>query len=195
MANCCLDTVVFHSLEGCQEDFNRLKDAVSACFSIASITSDASFDRLFIYAGLPTDEIYLRGTMVHKDIQDTCLTLWCDSCWIPLSDAYRMISEFYHVGYVYCAEEPGCGIYVNTDASGRFLNNRYKVILYWEEEVFDHSLGTLMQNAGGDDADFYFPSKDKLLQWFEENGGITASSAEELSAMFPNESVAIHLFE
>lgn len=53
-----------------------------------------------------------------------------ETAWSPHMEVLqKMLAEKYHntIRMVYTAEEPGCGVYYNSDTEGRFFSTRYKV--------------------------------------------------------------------
>lgn len=110
---------------------------------------------------------------------------------IQKGEAYLCLANHFGVCFELEAEEPGCGIYINTDINGAYRTNQYKA--YLSERPEDSSLDMLFDNAHGD-TDFYFSSDKELLQWFRECGGITADSIETLRETLDCEYVSIHEF-
>ena|GEM_PF-6433852 len=48
-----------------------------------------------------------------------------ETAWGPLPEVWDLMAEKYNLSYVYCSEECGCAVYVNTDSEGRFFSDRY----------------------------------------------------------------------
>lgn len=192
MANVCMDTVVFYAAsDGQEKGLAALKQAVNDCYPAGTSVDDSRLCRIFEQNGIPTDGISLRSNVVDVCTEDSHITLYCDSAWNPMYEAYLSIANYFGVSFELEAEEPGSSIYINTDINGAYLTNQYKA--YLSERPSDGSLNMLFDNAHGD-TDFYFSSDKELLQWFQECGGITTDSVETLQAALNHEYVFIHEF-
>lgn len=192
MANVCMDTVVFYAAsDGQEKGLAALKQAVNDCYPAGTSVDDSRLCRIFEQNGIPTDGISLRSNVVDVCTEDSHITLYCDSAWNPMYEAYLSIANYFGVSFELEAEEPGSSIYINTDINGAYLTNQYKA--YLSERPSDGSLNMLFDNAHGD-TDFYFSSDKELLQWFHECGGITTDSVETLQAALNHEYVSIHEF-
>ncbi|GEM_PF-3354077 len=193
MANVCMDTVVFFAAENDQKKgFLRLRQAVAECYPAGTAAHDTRLCRIFEQNDIPEDGACLRSDVVDVSLEDDRIVLFCDSVWSPMYTAYLCIARHFGVGFELKAEEPGCGIYINTDVKGAYLTDRYLVCL--SEPPPDGSLGRLFADPHGD-TDFYFDSEDDLLRWFKERGGIVADSVQELRDTVDDEYVSIHEFE
>ncbi len=96
---------------------------------------------IYLSAGYGMEELLerkfmMRGfdaqvSMSERKSGDGCdvVEIWLQTAWEPyIEDFRKMMSEKYPGLRAEClAEEPGCGIYVNTDASGDLFNVRWKV--------------------------------------------------------------------
>ncbi len=192
MANICMDTVVFYAISDRQEKrLDTLKQAVNDCYPAGTSVDDSGLCRIFEQNDIPTNGINLRSNVVDVCTEDSYITLYCDSAWNPMYEAYLCLANHFGVCFELEAEEPGCGIYINTDINGAYRTNQYKA--YLSERPEDSSLDMLFDNAHGD-TDFYFSSDKELLQWFRERGGITADSIETLRETLDCEYVSIHEF-
>ena len=193
MANICMDTVVFYAASDEQESgLAKLRKAVSACYPTGTSVDGSMLRRIFERNGIPTDGLCLRSDVVDTSlVEDGCITLNCDSAWTPVYEAYSRLAGHFGVSFELQAEESGCGVYINTDISGSYLPTLYKA--YLSERAEDGSLDALFDAAGGD-TDLYFESDKKLLQWFQERGGISASTLEELKEHLDEDCVSIHEF-
>jgi len=188
-----MDTVVFFVAKNNQKKgFLRLKQAVADCYPAGAAAHDTRLRKIFEQNDIPTDGLCLRSDVVDVSLEDDYVVLCCDSAWSPMYTAYLCLAHHFGVGFELRAEEPGCGIYINTDVKGTYLTDRYLVCL--SEPPSDGSLDRLFADPYGD-TDFYFDSEDDLLQWFKERGGIAAGSVQELRDTLDEEYVAIHEFE
>lgn len=90
-----------------------------------------------------------------------------DDAWEPKTMAFDMIisaREFSGLSYVYVAEEPGCGIYVNTDEDRIIFKDSYKIEC--PEGYLDFDIE-------------YFETEDAFLATLDDVFGILANSFEE----------------
>ena len=193
MANICMDTVVFYAVSDRQKSgLAALRQAVNACYPIGTSVDDSRLCRIFELNGIPTNNLNLRSNIINTSfVEDDHITLYCDSAWNPMYEAYSRLADYFGVSFELQAEESGCGVYINTDISGNYLSIHYKA--YLSERAEDNSLDALFDAAGGD-TDFYFNSEKDLLQWFRECGGISAATLKELKEHLAENCVSIHEF-
>lgn len=193
MANICMDTVVFYAASPGQEaGLAALRIAIEASYPAGTSVDDSRLCRIFEQNSIPTDGLNLRSDVVDVSlIKDGHITLYCDSAWNPMYEAYLSLANHFGVSFELQAEESGCGVYINTDIYGTYLTTHYKV--YLSERPEDGSLDALFDAADGD-TDFYFDSVDDLLQWFRERGAIAADSLEALQDILDDGYVSIHEF-
>lgn len=193
MSNICMDTVVFYAAsEGQEKGLAALRQAVSACYPDGTSVDGSRLCRIFEQNSIPTDGLNLRSNVTYTDLAgDGHITLYCDSAWNPMYEAYLCLADHFGVSFELQAEESGCGVYINTDINGAYLPTHYKA--YLSERAQDGSLDTLFDNSGGD-TDFYFHSEDDLLRWFKERGGIDADSVRALQDILDADYVSIHEF-
>ena len=122
MANICMDTVVFFAASDTQKDgFSRLKKAVADCYPPQITVDDAGLCRIFEQNGIPVDGLCLRSDITDISLEDDHITLYCDSAWNPMYEAYLSLASHFGVCFELEAEESGCGIYINTDINGTYL--------------------------------------------------------------------------
>ena len=193
MSNICMDTVVFYAAsEGKEKGLAALRQAVSACYPDGTSVDGSRLCRIFEQNSIPTDGLNLRSNVTYTDLAgDGHITLYCDSAWNPMYEAYLCLADHFGVSFELQAEESGCGVYINTDINGAYLPTHYKA--YLSERAQDGSLDTLFDAAGGD-TDLYFESDRELLQWFREHGGIPAATLEELRGHLDEDCISIHEF-
>ena len=113
MANICCDDVCFFSddnAEGVESLWKDLETAITPGYK----DDLGNIRRLFLHAGIATDGIRLRGTIIDMGKNDTRILLSLDTAWRPLHDAYTAIANTYGVSFVMRSMEPGCGIFYNT---------------------------------------------------------------------------------
>lgn len=116
-------------------------------------------------------------TVTIKDERTGYFEIQFDSAWEPQMDAVDIAikaalrgEECIDVDYVFVAEEPGEGIYINTDECGMFYNERYIV-------DFDYS------EDNGEGGVEYFETLDETLQFFNELTGLSVKTLAEAQAV------------
>lgn len=193
MANICMDTIVFYAISEEQESgLAALRQAVSACYPDRTSANDSRLCRIFEQNNIPMDGLSLRSNVVDTSLdEDGLITLYCDSAWSPVYEAYLCLADYFNVSFELQAEESGCGVYINTDINGVYLPTHYKADL--SERPEDGFLDAVFDNADGD-TDLYFASEDEMLQWFRERGGINADSIRALRDILGDGFVSIHEF-
>ncbi len=193
MANICMDTVVFYAASEAQEKgLAALRSSIASCYPTGVSANDIRLCRIFEQNSIPTDGIDLRSDVVDTTLaRDGHVTLYCDSAWSPMYEAYLCLAHHFGVSFELQAEESGFDVYINTDINGAYLPTRYKA--YLSERPEDGSLDALFDDADGD-TDLYFDSEDDLLKWFSECGGIDADSAQALQDILDADYVSIHEF-
>ncbi len=193
MANICMDTVVFYAASDAQEKgLAALRQAVNDCYPVGTSADDASLLRIFEQNNIKADGLDLRSDVVDTTLAgEGHITLYCDSAWSPMYEAYLCLADHFGVSFELQAEESGNGVYINTDINGAYLPTHYKA--YLSERPEDGSLDALFDDANGD-TDFYFDSEADLLQWFAECGSIAADSAQALQDILDDGYVSIHGF-
>ena len=91
--------------------------------------------RLFLYKNVPTEHLpYCRGFVDDIELYEYLLIRSSDA-WEPMLDAYEKIADMYDLDFVIKAEEPGQGIYLNTDIEGNFFTERYIFEFFVESYV------------------------------------------------------------
>lgn len=193
MANICMDTVVFYAASDEQENgLAALRSSIASCYPVGASANDIRLCRIFEQNNIPTDGIDLRSDVVDTSlVEDSHITLYCDSAWSPMYEAYLCLADHFGVSFELQAEESGCGIYINTDINGAYLPTHYKT--YLSEKPEDGSLDALFDDADGD-TDLYFDSETDLLRWFAECGSIVADSAQALQDILDADYISIHEF-
>jgi len=66
----------------------------------------------------------------------------------------------YDLKYVYQADEPGCGLYLNSDVERRFLIDKFKIDFVASADIPE------MNIENGDDCCEYFDSESSIVEWF-----------------------------
>lgn len=111
-------------LEFCPQNFTLTKDSITCTYN----GTDVRFRGSIIYLEI-TDE----------DTNDPYISVQTETAWEPMYDMWDMILAecgFTDIKYVYSSEEPGMGIYINTDKKGKFFSEKYRVEVYISDEFY-----------------------------------------------------------
>lgn len=89
-------------------------------------------------------DIRFRGSIIYLEINDAgtngpYISLQTETAWEPMYDMWDMILAecgFTDIKYVYSSEEPGMGIYINTDTEGRFFPEIYRIEVYISDDFY-----------------------------------------------------------
>lgn len=100
--------------------------------------------------------VSFRGTILDMsfDTDDGALRVTTETAWEPMEELWKMLLEvcdYTDVTYVFQAEEPGCGIYINTDMEGRFFLDAYHVEVFIHDDFYCYET-------------FYPSSEEELLE-------------------------------
>lgn len=192
MANLCMDTVVFYAASKEQEkSLATFGQTVTSCYYACTSPMEHEMRRIFEQCGIPTANICLSSDLLDMLWEEDCVTLYCASKWSPIYEGYTRLARHFGINFVLQAEEPGFGIYTNTDTYREYLTTQYKVFLSKKPE--DGSLDALFEEAG-EETDFYFESDEDVLEWFRDYAAIDASTVEELRGHLNTTYVRIHEF-
>lgn len=193
MANICCDTVVFYLEDGADiSSLHKFVNDLKTCYPELTEASDDWIGILFEHLHLPTENLHLRGSIIHMEIQDAYIRLNVDAAWRPLFHAYQALADYYGLQFVFQAEEAGASIFVNTDAYGLFLDTRYRILLYLENDASGTPYEKLCKAQT--DTDFYFSSEKEMLSWLSEYG-IFADSAEELEEKLDEDFMQLNVYD
>ena len=187
MANICCDDVCFFSddnPEGIASLWKDLDTAITPGYK----DDLGSIRRLFLHAGIATDGISLRGTIIDMEKNDTRILLSLDTAWRPLYDAYTAIANTYGVSFVMRSMEPGCGIFYNTDNTGNTFPDRYCVT---GETSIDTPCGIPLEEKVAYGT--AFSSENALMETFHDLG-YTEKTLEALADTLDEQGVYIHSY-
>lgn len=110
-------------------------------------------------------EIRHRGSIIDiYEHSDDAFMVTCEDAWAPMVELWRAVIEhFPEVSFDIRAEEPGCGLYLNTDTSGVYFPDRFLV-----ELDYDYALNEEIKQIAEawpirpGDREFYENEKDLL---------------------------------
>ena len=187
MANICCDDVCFFSddnAEGIESLWKDLETAITPGYK----DDLGSIRHLFLHAGIATDGISLRGTIIDMEKNDTRILLSLDTALRPLHDAYTAIANTYGVSFVMRSMEPGCGIFYNTDDTGNTFPDRYCVT---GETSIDTPSGIPLEEKV--DYGTSFSSENALMETFHDLG-YPEETLEALAGTLDEQGVYIHSY-
>ncbi len=147
--------------------------------------------------GIDWRKVRCRGQIVDFNSfeEDGYLELWQEDAWGPNTEYLKEIIKKagYDLDLVYVAEEPGCGVYINTDTSGDYFPERYLIDFLVSQDIPELGLKT------GDELYEYFENESTALSALARFGLYFRSMKEakesfnEYSDSF--EYSGIHLFQ
>ena len=79
------------------------------------------------------ESVKCRGAIEFIDdkiveVSPMCFSIRTETAWEPMVELWEAVTAKYRgVSFVYLAEESGLGIFINTDRSGRFYTERYRL--------------------------------------------------------------------
>jgi hypothetical protein len=124
MPNWCINNILFF---GDRQNVAKLYEDWDTALKTVSEGDDGWIGRLLIYKGIDPGKVYCRGSADCLEMQNNGLFVITADAWLPMFAFYDYVADLYGLQYVLMAEEPGNGIYINTDAEGRFFPERYIV--------------------------------------------------------------------
>jgi hypothetical protein len=124
MPNWCINNILF---SGDRQNVAKLYEDWDTAIKTIAEGDDGWLGRLLIYKGIDPAKIYCRGFADCLELQDNGLFVITSDAWLPMFVFYDYVADLYGLQYVLMAEEPGNGIYINTDIEGRFFPERYIV--------------------------------------------------------------------
>jgi len=151
MANWCYNYIAIYrsdlrgeSLRQIQDLYVKLKSFGTAGSILGEPKKDSEgnyveqdwYGNLLMMCGVPEKDIECRGSIQDVQWKDDgiedggWIEIQTETAWSPqVGDVIgRMLEDYYpDLCYEFVAEEPGCEIYINTDTTGRFYTERYKI--------------------------------------------------------------------
>jgi hypothetical protein len=186
MPNWCSNSIAFYQEDG----GNTMVEAFYADVQKYQDYTDPETGKASDWVGhwlqsnrVDTDNLYTRGFFTSCELYADHVRIDMETAWAPLPEVWDLMAEKYELAYVYIAEEPGCAVYVNTDAAGRFFSTRY-MINYFDVDDLGLDAGTMaeygerLREIGGEA--IYFDSFEKAVETFEGFGFVT-DDVEELN--------------
>ena len=133
MANYCSNCIAFFGND--LDKLEHLRKMMDATFNLSEYGSIRDFVMSYGYAKEEAisftdgrDSFIEVDFEVSKDDESYYFTIQTESAWNPNVEVFRkVITDHYEdeIDFVHCSEEPGFAIYVNTDTTGRFYEDKY----------------------------------------------------------------------
>lgn len=130
------------AVKGDKKELDILYGKINLCKARAKVNHNWDLFELFIEHGYKKEEIlkdrfpYIGGSIdqvneptYHEELKCWYMYIYNTTRWSPMIEGFnKILSENYRsLSAVYRAEEPGCDIYINTDSSGTFFDDRYYI--------------------------------------------------------------------
>jgi len=169
MPNWCDTKFVFYGNKNeILEFYNRLKRILDSPNHISNEFKKSWLGNILMDYGFDWENAPCRGNVddIADDVtvegNEACFSLNTTSAWSPLTEMWDLIlkKEYPSVKYVYLAIEPGSGIFINTDTSGKYLTEKYLLDLVLPEEMCKEDV----------DVDIYefYDSPEEILEELEK---------------------------
>lgn len=168
MPNWCATTVIF---TGDKSNLKRFhSDFMKAQRSITE-GDPGWIGKLLVYKGIDWKNVDCRGFYDYIRFEDDHVTLDSEDAWGPCTEVYDIFAKIYNLSYVLKAEEPGCGVYINTDIEGQFFPEKYIFEVY-DANLFELNLfknDTQLQEIFKQlDSIRYFENDAEILDQFKD---------------------------
>ena len=133
MANYCSNCIAFFGND--LDKLEHLRKMMDTTFNLSEYGSIRDFVMSYGYAKEEAinftdgrDSFIEVDFEVTKDDESYYFTIQTESAWNPNVEVFRkVITDHYEdeIDFVHCSEEPGFAVYVNTDTTGRFYEDKY----------------------------------------------------------------------
>jgi len=208
MPNWCSNKYAFYTNDENKDELQRLHEKLSTIIETPSEVKNG-FDpgwlgEVAIKHGLDWEKISCRGSIEYLDDYDpdsNFFTLDSETAWAPTNELWAaVIAQYEGVAFVYIAEEPGMGIFTNTDTEGIFFTERYLFEIYGDAAIPEGWYAG-QEKPGCLEMREYFQDFEELADYCADFTGKEFSTLEELQSYFndifdeeDNTSVSIHEF-
>jgi len=183
MANICCNKYAFYSNDESTDELKRFHKNLSAIMETPTKDSTIGLDLVVTMHGLDCNKIACKGTIDNLgdySPESNFFTLNSDTAWAPTEGLWKVVTAQYKgVSFVYIAEECGANIYVNTDAEGLYLPERYLLEICGDALIPD---GWYANQEKPDYLDIrdYFNNFDDLMDYCTELTGKNFDTLKEL---------------
>jgi hypothetical protein len=188
MANMCSSKYAFFTSDENKAELKRLYKNLSDIIEPPNAPKDYDagwLGNIVIWHGINRDRISCRGYTGHLDDYDpdsNFFTLETETAWSPTTELWEAVIALYEgISFVYIAEEPGSGIYTNTDIEGTYFCDRYLINIYGDTPIPEGwFLGE--DKPPHIDINEYFECFDRLRDYFSDVTGKDFSTLEEMQS-------------
>ena len=141
MPNWCSSSYCISGPKKAVEDAKKfIEDALKAAPNKDASSPESWLGQIVIACGLDPDKVSCRGWIeaiegveeIRVGLKDiSYFYLYSEDAWGPMPEVFLLMIEKKFSGkgleLCYTAEEPGCGLYCNTDSSGMFFPEKWIV--------------------------------------------------------------------
>ena len=189
MPNWCFSKYAFFTTNENKDELLRLHTNLSAIMETPSEIENGSepgwLGKVAIKHGLDWEKISCRGSIEHLEDYEpgsSFFTLDCDTAWTPMDELWEaVIAQYEGLSYVYIAEEPGMGIFVNTDTEGIYFPEKYLMEIYGDAPIPDGWYAN-QDKPGCFDIREYFKDFEELADYCAKLTGKEFGTLEELQS-------------
>ena len=181
MPNWCTTNITFEGNKKDIKDFHeKLIKITQAPSRIKNDFGSHWLGNVVDFFGFDWNEIRCRGSISCIEAsfdsnEELCnFEIITDTAWMPMINMWNLIIEKYYpsISFVYVAEEPGCGVFINTDTEGKYYTDQFILDLCIPIENIDKYE--------------YLESEKQLIECVEQLLNKTFSSAKEIDDYFNN---------
>ena len=191
MANICCCKYVFYTDDGNTDELTRLYKNLVTIIQPPEIKNDyepAWLGNVATWHGIDWENtISCRGSIEllgGYELGNDYFTLYSDTAWSPTDELWEaVVTQYEGVSFVYVAEEPGMGIFTNTDSEGIYLSEKYLIEIYGNAPIPE---GWYPDQDKPECLEIreYFSDFEELADYCTEFTGQEFSSIEELQSYF-----------
>jgi len=166
---------------------NNLSEVLQTPSEVENGFEPGWLGKVAIKHGLDWESFSCRGDIEElEEYEPECshFSMGSETAWGPTNELWEAVIEQYEgVSFVYIAEEPNMGIFINTDVDGTYLSERYLLEIYSEKPIPDEWYPG--QEKPGHLAIYeYFDDFEELAEFCTELTGKIFNSIEESQDYF-----------
>lgn len=177
MANNCCTNVAIYS-DGTRESEAELRELASILEQINSNPRNTWEGHVLEALGINPENVRCRGNICDVDVNADYILIYCDDAWSPQTEVWDAVTDHFDtLAYVYTAEEPGCGIFINTDCSGDYFIERYRTYYEFDNHSEEEKPYTT-------EYDEYWESEKAMLSTWSARIGKKFHSMAEIENFF-----------
>ena len=194
MPNWCSTKYVAFTDKGDKSDLKRLHSnlavAIKTPSGVPNGFGEGWLGDIAVKHGLDWESVPCKGTIEYLDEYDddsNSFTFDTETAWGPCDELWEAIfAQYDGVSFVYIAEEPGNGYFVNTDTEGRFLPEKFLLDVWGDGWNLDELYAKHSINSELFDGCRYFDDFEELAAHCFEVTGRKFASIEEIRNFFDN---------